>query len=359
MLGERLGRVDVRRHRTRIGLVSPAFADLLRPEVTALDAVMSAREAALETWWHAYGDDDRAHARDLLARMGAGALADRAFGTLSSGERQRRAARPVAVGRPRARAPRRADRRPRPRRPRGPRGAARRPRRRPEHPADRPRHPPRRGDPARLHPRPAAAGRSGRRRRTDRRDPHRPGAVRGVRPRPRARPPRRAVRGAAPPRSPRWAADAPVRDRRRSAAVDQREQAEAASGRSRRPGGARRAARRASPRSAGAPGGGCRHRPRRPSPRGPRASGAGRRARPARSAPAVARGTCGPCAGASTWPAGRAGPGGRPTTPGRRRRGAGRPASPGARCRATADSGRGRPPMRTARRGCTGPRGRR
>ena len=89
VLGERLGRVDVRRHRTRIGLVSPAFADLLRPEVTALDAVMSAREAALETWWHAYGDDDRAHARDLLARMGAGALADRAFGTLSSGERQR------------------------------------------------------------------------------------------------------------------------------------------------------------------------------------------------------------------------------------------------------------------------------
>jgi iron complex transport system ATP-binding protein len=89
VLGERLGRVDVRRHRTRIGLVSPAFADLLRPDVTALDAVMSAREAALETWWHAYGDDDRAHARDLLARMGAGALTDRAFGTLSSGERQR------------------------------------------------------------------------------------------------------------------------------------------------------------------------------------------------------------------------------------------------------------------------------
>jgi len=89
VLGERLGRVDVRRLRTRIGLVSPAFADLLRPEVTALDAVMSAREAALETWWHAYGDDDRAHARDLLARMGAESLAPRSFGTLSSGERQR------------------------------------------------------------------------------------------------------------------------------------------------------------------------------------------------------------------------------------------------------------------------------
>ena len=89
MLGARLGRIDVRRHRTRIGLVSPAFADLLRADVTALDVVMTAREAALEAWWHSYGDDDRAAARALLARTGAEALAERTFGTLSSGERQR------------------------------------------------------------------------------------------------------------------------------------------------------------------------------------------------------------------------------------------------------------------------------
>ena len=89
VLGARLGRVDVRRHRTGIGLVSPAFADLLRADVTALDVVMTAREAALEAWWHSYGDDDRAAARFLLARTGAEALAERTFGTLSSGERQR------------------------------------------------------------------------------------------------------------------------------------------------------------------------------------------------------------------------------------------------------------------------------
>jgi iron complex transport system ATP-binding protein len=89
VLGHRLGRVDVRRLRTEIGLVSPALAGMLRDEVTAVDVVMAAREAALETWWHSYGPDDRAVAEALLARMGAGALADREFGTLSSGERQR------------------------------------------------------------------------------------------------------------------------------------------------------------------------------------------------------------------------------------------------------------------------------
>jgi iron complex transport system ATP-binding protein len=89
VLGHRLGRVDVRRLRTRIGFVSPAFADMLRPEIAAVEAVMSAREAALETWWHTYGPDDLAAARALLARTGAASLAEQSFGTLSSGERQR------------------------------------------------------------------------------------------------------------------------------------------------------------------------------------------------------------------------------------------------------------------------------
>jgi iron complex transport system ATP-binding protein len=89
VLGHPLGRVDVRRLRRRIGLVSPSFADLLRPGITAAEAVMTAREAALETWWHTYGPADRRTAVGLLERTGAGALADRTFGTLSSGERQR------------------------------------------------------------------------------------------------------------------------------------------------------------------------------------------------------------------------------------------------------------------------------
>src|SRR5512132_372458 len=89
VLGERLGRVDVRRLRTRIGLVSAAFAAMLRDGVTAVEVVMTAEHAALETWWHSYEDADRAHALELLERMGARPLADRPFGALSSGERQR------------------------------------------------------------------------------------------------------------------------------------------------------------------------------------------------------------------------------------------------------------------------------
>ena len=89
VLGAELGRVDIRTHRRRIGLVSMALADLLRPTISALDVVVTARHGALETWWHEYTAADRERARALLERVGVGALAERTFGTLSSGERQR------------------------------------------------------------------------------------------------------------------------------------------------------------------------------------------------------------------------------------------------------------------------------
>lgn len=89
VLGGLRGRTDVRRLRARIGLTSGAVADMLRVDLTALDAVMTAANAALEPWWHRYDDQDRDRARAALDRVGAGALAGRRFGTLSSGERQR------------------------------------------------------------------------------------------------------------------------------------------------------------------------------------------------------------------------------------------------------------------------------
>jgi iron complex transport system ATP-binding protein len=88
VLGARLGRVDVRVLRTRIGMASGSVARMLRPGITALEVVMAGRHAALETWWHTYTDDDRRRARALLEAGGFGYTADRMFGVLSEGERQ-------------------------------------------------------------------------------------------------------------------------------------------------------------------------------------------------------------------------------------------------------------------------------
>ena len=89
VLGRRLGRVDVRTLRRRLGYASGALARELRPGVTGLEVVMAAKHAALETWWHTYDDADRERARALLARLGCAHLADRPITTASDGERQR------------------------------------------------------------------------------------------------------------------------------------------------------------------------------------------------------------------------------------------------------------------------------
>jgi iron complex transport system ATP-binding protein len=89
VLGARLGTVDVRRLRARIGLASAAVADAVRPTITAEELVVSARSGALEPWWHEARADDRQLARSWLDRLDVGHLGDRLFGTLSSGERQR------------------------------------------------------------------------------------------------------------------------------------------------------------------------------------------------------------------------------------------------------------------------------
>lgn len=100
VLGERLGRTDVRRLRRRIGLTSAALAEQLRPTLTAREVVMTARYGALEPWWDAYDATDRAAAEDQLERLGCAALADQPFGTLSSGERQRVLLARTLVGEP-------------------------------------------------------------------------------------------------------------------------------------------------------------------------------------------------------------------------------------------------------------------
>lgn len=89
LLGERLGRTDVRQLRRRVGYLSASIAAQLRPELRCLDVVMTAKFAALEPWWHRYTTSDEARALECLERMGVAWTAQRSLGTVSSGEQQR------------------------------------------------------------------------------------------------------------------------------------------------------------------------------------------------------------------------------------------------------------------------------
>ncbi|MFT3854324.1 MAG: ATP-binding cassette domain-containing protein [Ilumatobacteraceae bacterium] len=89
VLGEQLGRTDVRVLRRRVGYLSAALAGQLRPTLYARDVVMTARYAALEPWWHRYTTADADRANACLERMGVGWASERPLATLSSGEQQR------------------------------------------------------------------------------------------------------------------------------------------------------------------------------------------------------------------------------------------------------------------------------
>jgi iron complex transport system ATP-binding protein len=89
VLGDTYGSVDVRRARRRIGLASSALLQQLRPSLTAHDAVLTAADAALETWWSTYDDAQHERADELLELVGCGGHAAQELATLSEGERKR------------------------------------------------------------------------------------------------------------------------------------------------------------------------------------------------------------------------------------------------------------------------------
>lgn len=89
VLGSRLGRIDIRPLRSRIGTASAALADQLRPDLTANEVVICGLNGALEPWWHTYTEAKRERADQLLADLGLAGYGPRRFGSLSSGERQR------------------------------------------------------------------------------------------------------------------------------------------------------------------------------------------------------------------------------------------------------------------------------
>lgn len=88
VLGQRLGRTDVRALRKRVSTVSASVARVIVPWLTAKEVVVSARQGALEPWWHTYGQAEWARAEELLVNAGFGHISERGFGVLSEGERQ-------------------------------------------------------------------------------------------------------------------------------------------------------------------------------------------------------------------------------------------------------------------------------
>jgi len=89
VLGDELGRVDVRALRRRIGITSAALLTMMQPRLTAEQIVVAGKHAALAHWWHTYDASDWTQARRCLGRTGCLDHAEQRFGTLSSGERQR------------------------------------------------------------------------------------------------------------------------------------------------------------------------------------------------------------------------------------------------------------------------------
>ncbi|WP_124711605.1 ABC transporter ATP-binding protein [Gordonia insulae] len=89
VLNEQLGKVEVRELSTRIGVSSAALAERVPADEIVTDVVISAGYSVIGRWREAYDDVDRAQAVESLESMGAEHLADRAFGTLSEGERKR------------------------------------------------------------------------------------------------------------------------------------------------------------------------------------------------------------------------------------------------------------------------------
>ncbi|MCZ7439362.1 ABC transporter ATP-binding protein [Micromonospora sp. WMMC241] len=89
VLGERIGRTDVNELRTRIGLSTATLAERIPAEERVTDVVVTAAWSVVGRWRESYDRTDEARATALLGQLGVGHLADRAYGTLSEGERKR------------------------------------------------------------------------------------------------------------------------------------------------------------------------------------------------------------------------------------------------------------------------------
>lgn len=89
VLGERIGRTDMRDLRALIGLTSSALAQRVPDEEKVGDLVVSAGYAILGRWREDYDEMDYNQALEVLEQVGAIHLMERTWGTLSDGEKKR------------------------------------------------------------------------------------------------------------------------------------------------------------------------------------------------------------------------------------------------------------------------------
>ena len=89
VLGEDTADADSTYLATRVGFASSDVRDQLGSNQTVLSLILPAAWGQTVQFTEGYEDQDEARARDLLAALGIAELADRRFGTLSEGEKQR------------------------------------------------------------------------------------------------------------------------------------------------------------------------------------------------------------------------------------------------------------------------------
>ncbi len=89
LLGEQLGQTNVFELRTRIGFASSALAAQIPNSESVLNSVMTASYGVTGRWNESYDAIDERRARRVLKEWELADFEERAFGTLSDGERKR------------------------------------------------------------------------------------------------------------------------------------------------------------------------------------------------------------------------------------------------------------------------------
>lgn len=100
IFGARLGSVDIRDIRARIGLVGHHVAEAMPAHLAVHDVVLTGKRSTLVPWMQAFDADDRRLADELLQLVGCDGLSRRPLATCSQGERQRVLLARALFGRP-------------------------------------------------------------------------------------------------------------------------------------------------------------------------------------------------------------------------------------------------------------------